>query len=142
MANHTPKRPRALKRSAKPLSKSEAKRARRPKRSAAPESSAVDVQPTEVNNSEQIAATAPADDTPTAREGGFLFTSKQLQYLLAWREAALEGRSTSDSAISDATGISRTSIWSWNHDPAFVAWCREEVKTESDGEFELAVARL
>jgi len=103
---------------------------------------AVDVQPAdELNKTEQVEGLAVPGEASLASPDGFPFSAKQLEYLLALRDAALEGRPTSDSAISEATGISRTTIWTWKHDPAFSTWVRDEIKGDHDVKFELAVAR-
>lgn len=83
---------------------------------------------------------APGNATePTS--AAFAFSVAQLNYLMALREAADEGRRTSDRALSEELKMSRTTIWEWKHDPLFTAWLREELKSESDHNFELAVAR-
>lgn len=92
----------------------------------------------------------PPGDSPRAGAGtaaesagatAFAFSVAQLKYLIALREAADEGRPTSDRALSEELKMSRTTIWEWKHDAAFKVWLREELKTESDADFELAVAR-
>lgn len=87
-------------------------------------------------------ATPDSGDNPKQVSGcTFAFSVAQLKYLIALREAADEGRPTSDRAIAEELKMSRTTIWEWKHDPAFLMWIREEMKTDTDTSFELAVAR-
>lgn len=131
-SNATARTSKGSKRSRKPSSK--ATKPKKRAKNAAPDRS-------DRNNSEQIQGATGPGDAPLACEDGYPFTDKQLKYLLAWREAALEGRPISDSAIAEVIGISRTTIWTWNHDPGFMAWVRREVSLPHDSEFDLAVAR-
>jgi hypothetical protein len=71
----------------------------------------------------------------------FAYSPSQLKYLLALRESVDEARPTSDRAIAEALKMSRTTIWEWKHDPAFIAWLRAELKIEEDPNFDLAVRR-
>lgn len=91
--------------------------------------------------SEDIQPAGSGDATDPSSGTTFAFSVAQLKYLMALREAADEGRPTSDRALSEELKMSRTTLWEWRHDPAFTAWLREELKTESDTRFELAVAR-
>lgn len=86
---------------------------------------------------------SPAADLDAATPT-FTPTGPMLAYLWALCEAISDQRPISNTAICQAAGISRTTLWNWKtRQPAFVEWIGRAIRTHASSavDWELMIAR-
>lgn len=97
----------------------------------------------------QVAGSAALQDSTTpddqaAAASAFTPSALQLAFLHELCARFTEGKPVSNTAVCDAVGISRTTLWTWKHKtPGFNAWLAEAIRVDACGaaDWQLVIAR-